>query len=184
MSKTEYCFGVSDKTSENLKTACHNSLPSIGNLMNYSSETFYEIETPMLLKLYKPKASIPFRIENWSGFQPTLLVNEKRTIKLENVKGFQPTLLINEKRTIKELPKRIEIKFTTTIPYKIPKTDKNNSKKEIKFVVTKISDSKLKEVPNDSNSKNSESIMYVKVICFFSSNLIRQLLFFQLIFHV
>ena len=135
---------MSDKLTENVKTTCHNSLPSIDNMMNYSSENFYQHETPMLIKQDNPKASIPFKIEKGNGLQPSLLESEQ-----PNVKG---------------LPKRIEIKFTTTIPYKIPKSDKNESNKELKFVVTKISDFKLKskEIVQKIKQHDSKSIEDVK----------------------
>merc|ERR1711983_287281 len=53
---------------------------------------------------------------------------------------------------------------TTTIPYKIPKSDKNESNKELKFVVTKVSDFKLKsnEIGQKIKQHDSKSIEDVK----------------------
>ena len=97
---TEYCFGQSD-TGE--RTACHSSLPSLGQLMKFSTELYREVETPLRLHLLVDNNTPPSNETTLPAEQTTLQPDEIPV----RIKG-DPVLKLKHNLTKQELPTKIE----------------------------------------------------------------------------
>ena len=100
LNRTEFCFSSSGDA--NMRSACHSSLPSLGNLMNFSTELFTEHESPVLL--HPTLVDIPVMIPPSDPVVKLAKIENKTSFKEERRQENSPVKLITVSYTHLTLP--------------------------------------------------------------------------------
>ena len=79
MNRTEFCFSSTGDGS--MRSACHSSLPSLGHLMNFSTELYTEHESPVLLHPTPTPTDVPVKIPHSDPVVKLAKVENKTSAK-------------------------------------------------------------------------------------------------------